>query len=52
MGSEIRQYIPNAKDFDYSDVVMNEGRIQAIDVDPTRKLVSIFTVKSYLKVTS
>lgn len=40
VGHEIRRYIPNAKDFQYTDVVMAERRIQAIDIDPVKKLVS------------
>ena len=41
VGNEIRRYIPNAKDFEYNDVVMAERRIQAIDIDPVKKLVCI-----------
>ena len=39
VGNEIRRYIPNAKDYEYNDVVMAERRIQAIDTDPVKKLV-------------
>ena len=39
VGAEIRQYIPQAKDFEYTDVVLSGRRIQALDVDPGRKLL-------------
>ena len=39
MGHEIRQYLPDAKDFAYSDVVIAERRVVAMDVDPQRRLV-------------
>ena len=39
MGPEIRQYIPNSKSFDYSDAVVAEKRIRAIDYDPERKFL-------------
>ena len=39
VGNEIRRYIPNAKDFEYNDIVMSGRRIQAVDIDPIKKLV-------------
>ena len=39
VGHEIRQFVPNAKKFEYSDIIFAERRIQAIDMDPTRRIV-------------
>ncbi|CAH1789469.1 unnamed protein product [Owenia fusiformis] len=39
VGPEIRQYIPEAKNFEYSDAVIAERRIQAIAIDPSRRIV-------------
>ena len=38
-GHEIRKYFAEAKTFEYSDVVLAGWRVQAIDVDPQRKLL-------------
>ena len=39
VGHEIRQFIPQAKNFEYSDVVLTARRIQAFDIDPEKRLI-------------
>ena len=39
MDNAIRQYIPDSKNMDYSDVVTSGRRIEALDYDPDRKVV-------------
>ena len=52
-GTEIRRYIHKAKSFQYNDILLNERRVQDIDVDPERKILywtdsSLQTIKRAL----
>lgn len=39
VGDEIRQFIPDAKDMAYSDMLVAGQRIQALDFDPNRNVI-------------